>query len=988
MYPKRFWSLAASLLLTAFLLGVGLFCLTYRPVKADPAATFAVEFGVMKKPGMTTQFWVTNTGAAPAMVLHSYFRFEDPIHPIYTETHPLAPGAGAFYDVGAVPGLPAIFYGQLRLTSPQPMQMRIETPRKRIEGQVVYLGTTRPVTDARIIAQRVGTPDVIEARTHISTGQYILNVDGGRWLLSVAPLRGHPQTEWIFADAPVEVEFDRPPEQPEVRLARLRVISATGHLLGHIHPMTVPTRIIARTPQGLSNEAVTFPNGDFILQVPVGMYDLYVRPQDIHWGGFNFNGILITETTHVPPVNLRPANAVITGQVTDAAGHTLIGVMRPARVIAWERQGPGWGMVETGPDGHYVLPLVAGPQPTEWVVRVEPPPTAPGAPPYVPELPKEVVLRQGARREVNFRLLPADGKIIGQAVAPDGADLTVSGRVHTLRHPDDRWPRLFDAPMYQGAFTLTVPTTHTYNMVYDVAVRPDPASPFAPGYLRGVDPPTSGQTFVTVTLQPRNALIVGALVDARVFPTVTRVITGVPAQVFAANRPPDALEGDWQMRWVNPETGGYRLGVFSDTWRLDFRTEWRPGVEQPFPWAPHPRFRHDPALYLQTVAAHEVITVPLPVIPLDRWITGTVRLEVPGVPLPRPLPYVQVCAEGIDAFNRGMRHCVETNPQGGYLLHTTPGHYRVNVLLPQNFRERGYLPPDAEIANAPEGAVNFTVRRANATVRGPALISTTAVLTQPRLLVWGWSLNGSHVQQEVFLPETAPGSGVFSPTARYAISVTGTPSGTTWYFGAAYRSGGVIYRAPRQRVVVLKGGVVELALRLASVQDLLGRLPAPRSVTFDRSLGVSIALDNGALLQIPAGAIPADTDDVTIDLYPLALTPEQRFEEVVGFGYTIAAYDADGNQIVAQFLDNVALTLPYDPALLPPGVAEEDILPAYLSTTSGRWEAPESYSVDMAADTVTLYINHFTDFALTAEPTLAGPAAYPIYLPLVLRSTP
>ncbi len=969
----------SSLGLAVFLLGLGLVLLDGDPVKAEPAAMYTAQIGVMKKPGIATRFVVTNLGTAPAVVLHSYFALDGTM--VHTETHPLDAGASQLYDVGRTPGLPRIFYGRLELKAQQPLETKVVFPNKIVGGKVTYLDTTRPVTDARVIAHRVGTPEVLETRTHITTGMYLLALDDGRWLLEVAPIPGHP-TDWIFADPPTEVLVDQPKQRVD-----LSVMPANGHLIGRVSPITVPTRIVARNRKGIGNETMTRPDGFFNLQVPVGMYNVYVRPQAPKWGGLNRNGMLITATTDVGLVSLKAATAVVTGRVTDAAGQTLVGVQRPSRVIAWERQGPGWGMAQTGPDGYYRLHLAAVPRPTEWVIRVEPPAVPPANPPYVPEYPKEVVLRQGARREVNFRLLPADGHIVGQAVAPSGAPVTdVVGLAHALRHPKDRWPRHFDAPMYQGQFTLTVPTTHTYNMLYDVGIRPDPHAPFAPGYKREVDPPTSGDIFITVPLRLRDADIAGALVDARALPTVTKVVTGVKAQVFAVNRPPDALEGDWQSRWVNVKTGQYRMAVHSDTWRLDFRTVPRLGASG-VPWVPHPRFRYAAGWHLKMVQAGEVVTANLPVIPLDQTITGTVKIEMrgPGGPVLRPLPYVKVCAEGIDEINKGIRGCLETGMQGNYMLPTTTGHYRVHVLLPQAFIDRGYMVPDVEIVNAPESAVNFVVRKANATVKGYVTVSTTHTITEPTVLVWGWSLNGSRVRQEVFLHETAPGTGVFSPSASYAISVTGSPGGSVWYFGAVYQSGGIVYRTPRRRVTVSAGQTQQLDLRLASLEDLLGRLPEPQSVTFDRALGVTINLENGATLSIPAGAIPADTDDVTVDIYPLALLPEQRFEEVVGFGYAMTAYDADGNQVIERFVENVALTLPYDPALLPPDVEEDDILPAYLSTTSGRWEPPESYYVDTTNDEVTLYIDHFTDFALTAEPSVVTQTF--IYLPLILRDS-
>jgi len=689
------------------------------------------------------------------------------------------------------------------------------------------------------------------------------------------------------------------------------------------------------------------------------------------------NGVLITSTTDIGVVHLLTPTAVITGQVTDGEGNalnTIPGVNGPARVVAWERNGTGWKAVDTDLQGSYTLPLVVKPILSDWIMRVNPPLVVPPDAPLVAPLPRRIILRAGAHREVNFRLLPADGHIIGQVVDTSSNHLDLLGRVHALRHPRDQWPRHFDAPMYNGYFTVTVPTTHTQNFVYDVGVRPDPTSGYAPGYVRGVDPPTSGDTSITVTLRQRDARIVGALVDVTRLPTVTQIVTGVRARVFAINRPPSATEGDWQSRQVNPLTGLYRMGVVSDTWRLDFRIE-RAQIDG---WVLDPRFRKAPSLHLHQVNSGETITVPLPVLPLDEVITGVVKLGNVNGP---PVPYVRVCGRGIDPANRGIRVCTETGRYGRYQLRTTPGHYRVQLRLPQFLRNRGFLEPDAEIANPTEGDVNLVVRRANATVYGQVVISTTSTITVPTALVWGWSMGGSHIHTEVVLPEI-DATGTFTPQVSYAISVAGSITGDVWYFGAAYESGGTIYRCPRQRVEVHAGDNISQDLVLASLEDLLGQLPEPASVTFDRSLGIVLELDQ-VTVRIPAGAIPADTDDVTIDIYPLALAPEQHFEEVVGFSHAIVAYDANGTQVTERFYENVAITLPYSETVLASlGIDEEDILPAYLSTTTGRWTVPESYVVDTANDEVTLYIDHFSKFGLFGEPTVT----YEVYLPIVMRN--
>jgi len=926
---------------------------------------------------------VTNTVGTTANTDHRYYTFADPLNPVCTVTNVvLGPSASAVYTVGLVPCLPSIFYGRLEIVSDQPVQAEVLSPHKLIMGTVQY-PDGNPVTDARVIAHRDGAPDHIEVR--VMTGTYRIPVDDGRWLLDLAPAWGVTSTDWIYADPPQVAEFTLPPEQREMRIVNFQVLTTTGHLIGRVRLPWPPggtlgglgVRVVARNSIGIGNDVWTDPAGDFDLRVPEGVYNVYVRPDTPILAGPRFNGVLITTTTDIGVIHLLTTTVVITGQVTDGAGNdlnTIPGVTDPARVIAWERHGAGWGAINTDPQGFYTLPLAMGPIFSDWMMRVEPPLVAPPNPPLVPPLARRIILRAGMHLVVNFRLLPADGRIIGQVVDTGENHLDLLGRAHALRHPRDHWPRHFDAPMYSGYFTLTVPTTHTYNFIYDVSVRPDPAFGYAPGYVRNVDPPTSGDVAITVTLHQRDARIAGALVDATQLPTVTHIVTGVKARVFAINRPPAALEGDWQSRWINPLTGQYHMGVVSDTWRMNFRVK----HPQRAGWIPHPRFRHDPAWHLHHVDSGDTITVPLPVLPLDRVITGVVKLGSMTGP---PVPYVKVCGRGIDLNNRGIEVCTETGRLGRYLLRTTSGHYWVRVILPQTLRDRGFIEPDAEIANPTEGDVDFVVRRANATVRGQAIISTTDTITRPTVLVWGWSMGGSHVYTKVALPEIGT-TGTFTPEASYAISVTGSITGDVWHFGAAYESGGIIYRCPRQRVEVHAGDTIPLNLLLASVEELLGRLPEPTSVTFDRSLGIILELD-GVTIRIPASAIPADTDDVTIDIYPLGMAPEQRFEEVIGFSYAMAAYDADGNQVTERFYENVAVTMSYSETLLALlGIDEEDILPAYLSTTTGRWTAPESYVVDITNDEVTLYIDHFTEFGLLGAPSIESK----IYLPLVMRS--
>ncbi len=74
----------------------------------------------------------------------------------------------------------------------------------------------------------------------------------------------------------------------------------------------------------------------------------------------------------------------------------------------------------------------------------------------------------------------------------------------------------------------------------------------------------------------------------------------------------------------------------------------------------------------------------------------------------------------------------------------------------------------------------------------------------------------------------------------------------------------------------------------------------------------------------------------------------------------------------ATFSPAAAMTLIYDPALVPDGVLEENLAIAYYDPGIGQWVESVSL-VDKSAHTVTAQISHFTMFTIIGTP--APPAA-------------
>ena len=107
-----------------------------------------------------------------------------------------------------------------------------------------------------------------------------------------------------------------------------------------------------------------------------------------------------------------------------------------------------------------------------------------------------------------------------------------------------------------------------------------------------------------------------------------------------------------------------------------------------------------------------------------------------------------------------------------------------------------------------------------------------------------------------------------------------------------------------------------------------------------------------------------------------------RNGDVLGLSYAFEAYTEDGTPITDSFNEDVIITFKYDPLeLIARGIDINHVRPAYFSTTTDSWTAPDSYVVDENQHEITLQINHFTQYALV----IGVKAANQVFLPMVVR---
>ncbi len=126
---------------------------------------------------------------------------------------------------------------------------------------------------------------------------------------------------------------------------------------------------------------------------------------------------------------------------------------------------------------------------------------------------------------------------------------------------------------------------------------------------------------------------------------------------------------------------------------------------------------------------------------------------------------------------------------------------------------------------------------------------------------------------------------------------------------------------------------------------------------------VTVASSNGdAAVEVPVGTTARDVDgnaltEITYQkAMPASIPPGKNMVVVADFGPDGATFDPP-----------VTVTMTYDPAALPEGVAAEDMVLAYYDTIAGDWVELSAIVVDTVNHTVSGAASHFTQFAMIAE---------------------
>jgi len=844
---------------------------------------------------------------------------------------------------------------------------------KHIVGRVVRAGSGAGVPNVEVNASRRGAEGWAHTRTN-GAGEFRLDVAPGTWEVMVHSDPAAGGVDWVYGGFPQLVTFAEDSTE-ETRAITFTVETADAYVVGRVEgpngetldPWTVWVDV--RDLSGNGNGAPLAPNGHFTVPVVAGTYHVWVGVDERthpNWSSPRIPPFNVASGTtyDLGTIRLVEKSSAIEGRVTrDSDGSGVAGVW----VHAWQREG-GWASTTTDADGNYRLSVLSG----TWEVDVELPFTST----YVTGQPPRQVTVDDHQTitDVNFVLREAAGIIQGWLYDPEGNLLTdVDGWAYA-REGNAPEP-IASAPVNNGRFSLNVP-----HGTYRVGIWLPPNSDYTISGEQEVGPLSlatmvaqarsprevavadmaagerrafvqAGATIpITFTLLPNNARIVGTFYtdEAKTTPAL-----GLQGEVFAMS----GMGGAWRAAPIDPTTARFELSVAAGTWNVGYWLMSSGYVNNPPP---------DTRI---TIAPGEIFTLNFTIVVADAAIEGFVQK-----PNGDPLNYAWAWAHrDRSATSAAIDTGDFSRPPEGYFRISVPsgGAYQVGAFAPA---EWGYIQPDIQTVTPTVGtpvSVTLQFKQSNATITGTVYYHDEAgnQVYGPWAWVWAWSDDGQHTGAPT------------DQNGRYQLNVV---TGTTWHIGAVYHpeQGSLFYETPSPTDVVMTTphASVDLELQLASTA-----LPPAVAATFDPSIGWTYTLSDGTRIEIPAGAMPT-TDTVRISITPLVEElPNTLTARPFGYGYAIVAYEnSTGNQIVSNFNANVLITFYYtEEELRRRGVSEDDLSPAYFSTTTNSWTKVESYSVDKVANRVTVQINHFSVWAITAGQSEGR--TYQLFLPLVMR---
>ncbi len=803
--------------------------------------------------------------------------------------------------------------------------IKYTTALKHIEGRVQKADESG-VANAEINGWRRDSEGCVNTQTD-PNGNFSMDVAAGTWELMIHPSPQASDIDWIYLGNPKVVTFANDANE-ETKSVTFTIETAGSQVTGRVtgpNGETVRSGtawVEIRDDAGRGNGVPVGSGGEFSISVSSGKYNVWVGV-DLqtypYWSSPEMQPFDIddSETVNLGDIELTEKTSGIKGQVTRSSdGEPVSGVY----IHAWRHEN-GWADTVTDDEGNYQFSVTSG----EWEVAAEPPYDSSyvsGQPPRRVTVNDDQILS-----DIDFELVEADGTVDGTLYDSSGNILTdIDGGWAYARQDVDMHEPVAGSPVENGQFSFNIPDGN-----YLVGVHLPPNSGYSMAEEQEVTVGTESDTEVNIELLSNDSTIRGTFYTDS---AKTTPATGIEGEIFAMQE----KQGVWQNARINTD-GTYELRVAAGNWNLGYWIMSEGYVNNP---PPDTRVN---------VTSGQSSTFDFVIVGADATISGVV-LDPNGNAIPHA--WVWAHSEGDDESKRIDCGSDARPPEGTFSISVPSGReYEVGAHSPESW---GYIQPDMQRVTPASGAnveVTLQFKQSNATITGTVSYDPGDGNTAACDQAWvnAWSGDGQNT------------GAMTDGDGDYQLNVS---QGSTWYVDAVYHPYGDAnfydVNEPTEVEMTSTQATVDLVLYQAS-----DTIPAATSATFDPNVGWTHTLENGTTLEIPGGAIPT-TDTVCISITPLVENMRKtKNEQPLGCGYSISiSEESTGNPITENFNANVLITFIYsDEKLAEEGLTEDDISPAYYSSTTNSWTKVESFTIDKENNKVKAQINHFSLWSLT-----------------------
>ncbi|MFH0818962.1 MAG: fibronectin type III domain-containing protein [Patescibacteria group bacterium] len=440
---------------------------------------------------------------------------------------------------------------------------------------------------------------------------------------------------------------------------------------------------------------------------------------------------------------------------------------------------------------------------------------------------------------------------------------------------------------------------------------------------------------IDLVLAENDVAISGNFVDAN-GETVSNMYYG---EVYATNG-----QGGYAYTWVSGD-GSYNLNLSAGTWNLNYWID---------PNSGYLSSAQETATI--TVSSGDVVQHNFNLLELDSQINVTAfdpdGNELSNVFVSANTRYGNEQTETAAQYGL-ISQSTYTDSNGTASIDMPAGTYYINASLPTS---EGYLNPEPQLVTIDENNsanLTFSFIAYDSSISG-VITDDVGITTSIRhTLAIGDNVSNAFIY-------AYSNNGYYSETTtnelgEYTLNVL---QGETWNIGVIKEGTGYYYYSDVQALSVdEETESLDITLSNSTV------LPEAQTEIFQSNEPKVITLSDGMTLNIPANALTAQEQQVTVTVTPIAKFARTVNDQPISYAYDLIAMDANNN-VITQFASDVTISMPYDEVDLPSGVAEEDLTPEYFADSAGSWAALGSFTIDTENNMFVIITDHFSKYAI------------------------